>query len=64
MVVLGQGAIFFGAWLLSRHFGWEVIVAVMLLIEGALGAMYGMLNIGNEPEPWHGGAIDGLDHDR
>ncbi len=56
MVFLGQGAIAAGSWLLSRHFGWEVAAAVALLIEGAIGALYGMLNVGNEAEPWHGGA--------
>jgi ribose/xylose/arabinose/galactoside ABC-type transport system permease subunit len=58
MVLLGQGAITAGSWLLSRHFGWEVAVALALIIEGAIGAVYGMLSVGTEAEPWHGGALD------
>jgi hypothetical protein len=58
MVALGQGGIAAGGWLLSRHFGWEASVAVVLLFEGAIGVLYGMLQVGGESEPWHGGAID------
>mgnify|MGYP003462354042 CR=1 FL=1 len=58
MVALGQGGIALGGRLLTRHKSWEVAVAVVLLLESAIGVVYGMLSVGDEPEPWHGGAID------
>jgi hypothetical protein len=33
-------------------------MAVVLLLEGAIGVLYGMLQVGSESEPWHGGAIE------
>jgi hypothetical protein len=64
MILLGQGAIAGGCWLLSRTLGWELAVGVALILEGAIGALYGMLDVAHEPEPWHGGMAGDIDGDR
>jgi hypothetical protein len=61
LLALSQAAIAAGGWLLSRHIGWEATVAVLLIVEGGIGALYGTLTAGKGPVPWHGGAIDRQD---
>jgi hypothetical protein len=58
LLARSQVAIAADGGLLSRHIGWEATVAALLIVEGGIGAVYGMLTVGKEPELWHGGAID------
>jgi hypothetical protein len=46
LLALSQAAIAAGGWLLSRHIGWEATVAVLLIVEGGIGALYGTLTAG------------------
>jgi hypothetical protein len=51
-VVLGQIFIALGAWLLSQHFPWTAVLGLVLIVEGAIGAIYGMLHPSDDADDW------------